>query len=182
MLNSSYFPQIWMFVTEKQDKEGQDCLSRSVFVQVRVCVCMLLSKYAFLFEPCADIKCGLTIAHCPVSLPRFLSRQNSRKLGHRANKQRRPRLSAGASGLPGRTPAWTAGVGGSNSARKLISVASLRSQPKGDTFYIMHEGNMEKGAAKGCRAEELQCGLGMKDKTRNGGDFPTNSTLVISIM
>lgn len=85
-------------------------------------LCMLLSTYAFLFEPCADIKCGLTIAHCPVSPPRFLSCQNSRKLGHRANKQRRPRLSPGASGPPGGTPVRMAGVGGRNPARKPISI------------------------------------------------------------
>lgn len=41
---------------------------------------------------------------------------------------------------------------------------------------------MEKGAAKGSRAEELHSGLGLKNETRNGGDFPTNSTLVYSII
>lgn len=106
-------------------------------IRVGVCVCMCLSKCVFLFEPCTDIKCGLTIAHCPVSPPRFLSCQNSRKLGHRANKQRWLRLSTDASGPPGGTPVWMAGVGGRNLARKLISVASQFDERKGDTYITL---------------------------------------------
>lgn len=41
---------------------------------------------------------------------------------------------------------------------------------------------MEKGAVKGWRVEELHSGLGLKNETRNGGDFPTNSTLVYTII
>lgn len=119
------FTLICVCVTKKWDKEGQDRLPQGLFLQVRVCVCMLLSTYAFLFEPCVDIKCGLTMAHCPVSPAHFLSCQNSRKLGHRANKQWWPPFSAGTSGPSGGTLARTAGVGGRNPARKLISVASL---------------------------------------------------------
>ncbi|KAI4796680.1 hypothetical protein KUCAC02_026823 [Chaenocephalus aceratus] len=73
-------------------------------------------------EPHMDIKCGLTIAHCPISPPRFLPGQNSRKLGRRANKQRRLQLSTlRPSGPEGRTRLRLAV---SVPYRKLISVAS----------------------------------------------------------
>lgn len=125
---------------------------RTVFPKVCFCrLCMLLSTYAFLFEPCADIKYGLTIAHCPVSPPRFLSCQNSRKLGHRANKQRRPRLSAGASGAsgsPGRTLERTAGVGGRNPARKLISSHPCVTNER-ETYFTLCMKEYGKGGGKG---------------------------------
>lgn len=99
----------------------------------------------------------------PLSLypPCFLPCQNSRKLGHRANKQWRPHSSPSTVGASRGTPALTVGVG--SRARKLINITSQPDRPKRDT-RMMHRRDLE-GGVEGWRVERRKAWV-LKSKRR----------------